>query len=72
MDRPTRQVSYRIDEETAREMKAAAENNGIGSLGPFNRALMEWAYGHYKQAKSLYLLKKSSVEYPRMKRPRNR
>jgi hypothetical protein len=72
MNEPTRQVSFRIDEDAARQMKAAAMNDGIRELGPFCRLLMEWAFGHYKKAKSLYLLKQTIVEYPRMKRPRNR
>src|SRR5437016_14559882 len=40
-----KQVSFRLDEEVAKEMKAAAATNEVtGELGPFCRKLAEWAF----------------------------
>jgi hypothetical protein len=72
MNWPTRQISYRIDENTAKRMKAAAMNDGIRELGPFCRLLVEWAFEHYQRAGSLSLLKKSRMEYARLAYPRTR
>ena len=72
MKRPTRQVSFRIDEATAKLMKTAAREDGRRELGPFCRLLVEWAFPHYLKAKSLSMLKKSKMNYARVAYPRSR
>ena len=47
-------------------MKAAARIDGIRELGPFCRALVEWAFPHFLKAKSLSMLKKSKMEYAKI------
>ena len=66
MNGEKRQVSFRLDEEVAKEMKAAAATNEVsGDLGPFCQKLAEWAFGHYQKAKSLYQLRQCEVRFPR-------
>ncbi len=66
MNGAKRQVSFRVDEETAKAMEAAAANDGIKELGPFCRLLVEWAFGHYQKVQSWSLLKECEVHYARL------
>ncbi len=68
MNGAKRQVSFRIDEEVAKEMEAAAAINEVsGELGPFCRKLVEWAFKHYQKAQSWSSLKKCEVRYARVR-----
>jgi hypothetical protein len=68
-----KQVCFRIDETIVREMQEAAEREGFVELGPYCRELVKWAFAHYKQATSLFLLKQAKVVTPQVgtKKPRN-
>jgi len=68
-----KQVCFRIDETIVREMQDAAQREGFTELGPFVREIARWAFGHYKQATSLFLLKQAKVVTPQVgtKKSRN-
>jgi len=40
-------------------------------LGPFCRELVKWAFAHYKQASSLFILKQAKVTTPHHPRRRD-
>jgi len=68
MNGAKRQVSFRLDEEVAKAMEAAAATNEVsGELGPFCRKLVEWAFTHYRKAQSWSSLKDCEVRYARVK-----
>ena len=54
-------------------MQAAGEREGFTELGPFVREIARWAFAHYKQATSLFLLKQAKVATPQVgtKKSRN-
>jgi hypothetical protein len=53
--------------EKAARIKAAAMKEGIREMGPFCRELIEWAFEHYEDARSLYMLRISTLDVPRLK-----
>jgi predicted DNA-binding protein len=61
-----RQICFRVPVEKAERIKAAAMKEGIREMGPFCRELIEWAFEHYEDATSLYLLKRARVDVPRL------
>jgi hypothetical protein len=62
-----RQICFRVPVEKAARVKAAAMREGIREMGPFCRELVEWAFEHYEEALSLFMLRASSLEVPRLK-----
>ena len=66
MNGKKKQVCFRIDETTVEEMQRAAAEEGLRGLGPFCRELMKWAFAHYKQATSLFILKQAKVTTPQV------
>jgi hypothetical protein len=59
-------ICFRISVEKAARIKAAAMREGIRESGPFCRELVEGAFEHYEDATSLILLKRASLETPRL------
>jgi predicted DNA-binding protein len=61
-----KQICFRVPVEKAAKIKAAAMKEGIREMAPFCRELIEWAFDHYEDATSLYLLKRARVEIPQL------
>jgi hypothetical protein len=62
-----RRVSLTLDAEVAKRMQDAADKERI-KLSDFTRKLLAWALPHYQTASSLWLLRESRVDVPKLTR----